>query len=60
MDKVRRVADQLLTKKEVAEMYSVSQRTIDRLAARGKLPRVKIGGCVRFRLADAVKLMEAK
>ena len=44
----------------MAELYSVSQRTIDRLAACGKLPRVKIGGCVRFRFADVVKLMEAK
>mgnify|MGYP000856839459 CR=1 FL=1 len=50
----------LLSKADVAEIYSVSQRTIDRLAARGKLPRVKIGGCVRFRLADVVKLMESK
>ena len=52
--------NKLLSKADVAEIYSVSQRTIDRLAACGKLPRVKIGGCVRFRFADVVKLMEAK
>ncbi|MDC0547916.1 helix-turn-helix domain-containing protein [Opitutales bacterium] len=51
--------DKLLSKSQVAEMYSVSQRTVDRLAACGKLPRVKIAGCVRFRLKDVLKLVEA-
>ena len=53
----RNQADRLLSKSQVAEIYSVSQRTVDRLAARGKLPRVKIGGCVRFRQSDVHKLM---
>jgi excisionase family DNA binding protein len=50
----------MLKKVEVAEMFSVSQRTIDRLIASGKLPRVKIAGCVRIRLADAEKLIQPK
>ena len=43
----------MLKKVEVAEMFSVSQRTIDRLIASGKLPRVKIAGCVRIQIGRA-------
>ena len=42
----------LLSKKEVAELFSVSVRSVERLAARGKLTKVKIGGCVRFRSSE--------
>ena len=48
MDRVRGVGDQLLTKKEVAEILAVSERTLDRMLARGKLTKVKVGGCVRL------------
>jgi excisionase family DNA binding protein len=48
MDRVRGVGDQLLTKKEVAEILAVSERTLDRILARGKLTKVKVGGCVRL------------
>lgn len=53
-------SNRLLSKSEVAEMFSVSQRTVDRLAARGKLPSIKIAGCVRFRLSDVLNLMSVK
>lgn len=42
----------LLTKKETAEFYTVSQRTIDRWLMDGTLPlaaKVVIGGSVRYR-----------
>lgn len=42
----------LLTKKETAEFYTVSQRTIDRWLRDGTLPaeaKVVIGGSVRYR-----------
>ena len=42
------VADQLLSKKQVAEILAVSERTLDRILARGKLTKVKVGGCVRL------------
>ena len=48
MDRVRGVGDQLLTKKEVAGILAVSERTLDRILARGKLTKVKVGGCVRL------------
>lgn len=42
-----------ITAKDYARRYSLSQRTIFRLSAAGKLPRpVRIGGAVRWRLAD--------
>ena len=34
------------------------QKTVERLAARGKLTKVKIGGSVRFRSSDLHKLIE--
>jgi len=50
----------LLSKKEVAEAFSVSIRSVERLAARGKLTKVKIGGCVRFRLNEIQAMMEGE
>jgi len=44
----------LQNKKQAAEFYGVSERTIDRWLAEGTLPasaKVTIGGCVRFRTA---------
>ncbi len=49
-----------LTKKEVAEYFSVSSRTIDRWIDDGTLPgssKVVIGGTVRFRLEVLHELM---
>jgi len=48
----------LLSKKEVAECFSVSVRTVERLAARGKLTKVKIGGSVRFRMEEVEAILE--
>jgi excisionase family DNA binding protein len=50
----------LLSKKEVAEAFSVSIRSVERLAARGKLTKVKIGGCVRFRLNEIQAITEGE
>lgn len=46
---------------EVARMLSIAESTLKRLLAEGsiKLPKVKIGGNVRFRLADVECLMVA-
>ncbi len=49
----RRVADRLLvTKGEAAERLSVSVRTIERLAAAGRLPLVHVEHAARFRVSD--------
>lgn len=45
-------AKPLLKKRETAELYGVSTRTIDRWLADGTLPataKVTIGGAIRFR-----------
>ena len=44
--------NRLLDPLEAAKMLSVSRRTIYRLRDLGKIPTVKIGRLVRFRLSD--------
>ena len=50
----------LISKKQVAELFSVSVRSVERLAARGRLTKVKIGGCVRFNLKEVEAIMEGE
>jgi len=38
----------LLTTAEVAEFLAVSERTVRRLVARGRLPCIRVGGQVRY------------
>jgi excisionase family DNA binding protein len=48
----------LLSRSEVSKALSVSERTVDRLAAAGQLPRIRVGiGCVRYRLIDLERLV---
>jgi len=42
----------IMNKKEVAKLLQFSERKIDYLRQDGKLPYIKIGRCVRFRLED--------
>lgn len=49
--------ERLLKKKEVAEKYSCSERSVDRMVKRGQLTRIKILGGVRFRLSQVQTLM---
>ena len=46
----------MLTKREVAEILSLSVRTISRLMSRGDLRYRKIGGSVRFEVAEVESL----
>lgn len=48
----------LLRKREVADLLVVSVRSVDRLIASGDLPRVRLGGSIRFRLEDVRNLVE--
>lgn len=51
--------NQLLTAKQVGLMLALSKRQIFRLNASGKLPRpVRIGGAVRWKLADIIRWQE--
>ena len=50
--------NKLMTKHDVAEILSTSKRTVERLVASKKLPKISIRGSVRFRLSDVIKLVE--
>ena len=50
----------LLRKAEVAEKLACSLRTVDREAASGRLPRIKIRGGVRFRESDVDKIIKGE
>jgi excisionase family DNA binding protein len=49
--------EQLLRKKQVAELLACSLRTVDRLVAAGRLARVNILGGVRFRSSQVQSIM---
>jgi hypothetical protein len=49
--------EQLLRKKKVAEALDCSERSVDRLAACGKLTRVPLLGGTRFRRSEVELLM---
>lgn len=44
--------DQLLTCAEVAQAFSVTEKTVRRLERRGELIAVRIAGTVRFDIGD--------
>ena len=47
------ITDELLTRADLQKLFKVSQPTIIRLEASGKLPAIRIGaGTVRYRRAD--------
>lgn len=54
--------ERLLTRAQVAERLGVSERTVDRLADRGELPRQRIVGTrlVRFSEADVRALLDQR
>jgi excisionase family DNA binding protein len=47
----------LVTIAQGAEHLSVSERTVRRAVADGRLPAVRIGRCIRIRLDDLERLM---
>ena len=47
--------DKLLRKREVAEMWACSLRTIEREVSAGRLTRVKVRGAVRFRASEVLR-----
>jgi excisionase family DNA binding protein len=38
----------LLTKKQVAQLFNISERTLDRWRKRGEINSIKLGSVVRF------------
>ena len=49
----------LLTKRGVSHYLGVSERSVDRLVAAGKLPAYQVGGHRRFRLDDLEAFLRA-
>jgi len=50
-------SENLLRKKQVAELLACSLRTVDRLVAIGRLTRVRILGGIRFRKSEVQAIM---
>lgn len=50
---------QLVSKSDVADMLSVSARTVDRLADKGLLKRIRIGRMIRFDLHQIEAWLDA-
>lgn len=53
--------DQLLRKRELAERWKISTRTLERWQAEGYGPRwLLLGGSVRYRLSDVIAYEDAQ
>lgn len=51
--------DKLISKAEAAEMLGVSPKTLERLAAAGKVPMYRIGGNCKFFEGDILDYIRA-
>jgi excisionase family DNA binding protein len=49
----------LLRKRELAERLAISKRTLDVWMHAGRIPFLKVGRSVRFRLPDVLEKLEA-
>ena len=47
--------DKLLRKREVAQMWACSLRTVEREANEGRLTRIRVRGGVRFRESEVLR-----
>lgn len=52
--------DRILKKKQVAELFQVSTRTVDSWMVLGYLPHWKIGRNVRFRMSDILACLDER
>lgn len=50
--------EQLLTKRQLAELLQIHPRTLNRLIAVAHIPFIRVGGSVRFRLSEVMKALE--
>lgn len=48
----------LLRKRELAEKLAISKRTLDVWMQKGRIPFLKVGRSVRFRLPDALEKLQ--
>jgi excisionase family DNA binding protein len=49
----------LLRKRELAEKLAISKRTLDVWMQKGRIPFLKVGRSVRFRLPDVLQKLSA-
>lgn len=49
----------LLKKRELAEKLAISKRTLDVWMQKGRIPFLKVGRSVRFRLPDVLEKLNA-
>ena len=54
----RKIVVDLLTRKATAIRLSISTRTLDRMATKGVIERVFVGGSVRFRSTDIAEIVQ--
>ena len=50
--------DRLLTVRELAVVLRVHEGSVRRLVSMGKLPALRVGRALRFRLPDVIRAME--
>jgi predicted DNA-binding transcriptional regulator AlpA len=50
---------QLLTTPQLARALSLCERTVNNLAAKGAIPRIKIGSSVRYNLPEVVDALKS-
>lgn len=50
--------EKLLSSEEAAEILGISTQTLARMAERGEIARIKVGGVYRFKPSDIAAFME--
>jgi excisionase family DNA binding protein len=55
---MQNVTDSLLSVRQVAELLSVSMRTVWRMIADGQLHAIRIRGCTRLAVAEVMGYLE--
>jgi len=56
---IEHVSDDLLTKRQLAPKLQIAPRTLDLWMRKGRIPFLKVGKTVRFRLADVLEKLDA-
>lgn len=51
---------ELLTPKEVRTLFGVTDKTLHVWGKTGFLPRIKVGGCIRYHRADVARAAQVK
>jgi len=55
---INNICDEYLTRSQLAEYLSISERKLSSMVASREIPVVKIGRCVRFRKSEVDKALQ--